>query len=145
MQASSKHVDDAGLAAGLTVIVRIFGGLIGLAVGSSAFNSVFGTQVASLSPLPDTVSDLSDPRLAIGFIPTLRSLDLPDATMSIIINAYRISFRAIWIVLACFAGVGLGSSLLLEELDLENEEMGKQRFEDSENKAKPRMATEMTV
>lgn len=142
MQASIKHVDDAGLAAGLTVIVRIFGGLIGLAVGSSAFNSVFDAQIASLSPLPATLSDLSDPRLAIGFIPTLRSLDLPAATMSSIINAYKISFRAIWIVLACFAGVGLVSSLLLEELDLESEEMGKQRFEDSENQVK---APEMTV
>lgn len=111
-------------------------------MGSSAFNSVFDAQIASLSPLPATLSDLSDPRLAIGFIPTLRSLDLPAAIMSSIINAYKISFRAIWIVLACFAGVGLVSSLLLEELDLESEEMGKQRFEDSENQVK---APEMTV
>ncbi|KAI7784401.1 hypothetical protein LA080_010184 [Diaporthe eres] len=145
MQASIKHVDDAGLAAGLTVIFRIFGGLIGLAVGSSAFNSVFSTRIASLRPLPAEVSVLSDPRQAIGFIPTLRSLDLPPATMHNIIDAYRISFRAIWIVLACLAGVGLVSSLLLEELDLENEEMGKQRFEESKTKAGSDSAPEMTA
>lgn len=145
MQASIKHVDDAGLAAGLTVIFRIFGGLIGLAVGSSAFNSVFSTQIASLGPLPAEVSVLSDPRQAIGFIPTLRLLDLPPATMNNIIDAYRISFRAIWIVLACLAGVGLVSSLLLEELDLENEEMGKQRFEESKSKAGSDSAPEMTA
>ncbi|KAK7706091.1 hypothetical protein SLS64_002450 [Diaporthe eres] len=145
MQASIKHVDDAGLAAGLTVIFRIFGGLIGLAVGSSAFNSVFSTRIASLRPLPAEVSVLSDPRQAIGFIPTLRLLDLPPATMNNIIDAYRISFRAIWIVLACLAGVGLVSSLLLEELDLENEEMGKQRFEESKTKATSDSAPEITA
>lgn len=65
--------------------------------------------------------------------------------MNNIIDAYRISFRAIWIVLACLAGVGLVSSLLLEELDLENEEMGKQRFEESKTKAGSDSAPEMTA
>lgn len=57
--------------------------------------------------------------------------------MDSIIYAYMISFRAIWIVLACLAGLGLLSSLLLKELDLEKEELGKQRFEGSKNKAQP--------
>lgn len=137
MQASVKHVDDAGLTAGLAVIFRIFGGLVGLAAGSSAFNTVFGHQVASLSPLPAELSQLSDPRQAVSFIPALRSLDLPDATMSSIISAYRMSFRAIWIVLACLAGLGLVSSLLLKELNLETEELGRQRFEGSKRRSKP--------
>lgn len=136
MQASVKHVDDAGLAAGLTVIFRIFGGLIGLAAGSSAFNGVFGPQIASLSPLPAEIIELSDPRLAVSLIPTLRSLELPDATMNSIIYAYRISFRAIWIVLAGLSGLGLLSSLLLKELNIETEELGKQRFEGSKNQTK---------
>lgn len=141
MQASVKHVDDAGLAAGLTVIFRIFGGLIGLAAGSAAFNGVFGPQIASIGPLPDEISALSDPRLAVSLIPTLRSLDLPDATMVGIIHAYRISFRAIWIVLAALGGLGLVTSLLTEELAIETEEMGKQQFEGSKDQARSETAT----
>ncbi|KAG6354965.1 hypothetical protein INS49_004046 [Diaporthe citri] len=137
IQASVKHVDDAGLAAGLSVVFRIFGGLIGLAAGSSAFNTVFRSQTASISPLPAELSGLSDPRQAVSLIPTLRSLDLPEATMNNLIYAYRISFRAIWIVLASFAGLGLMSSLLLKELNLEKEELGRQRFEAPKHQVQP--------
>ncbi|RYO93656.1 hypothetical protein DL764_007953 [Monosporascus ibericus] len=41
MQASVAHVDDTGLAVGTLIVIRLFGALEGLSMGSTVFNSDF--------------------------------------------------------------------------------------------------------
>jgi MFS family permease len=115
IQASVKNVDDTGLAAGILVVFRLFGALVGLAIGSTAFNSVFRQSIAALGPLPEAIQQLEDASQAIGFIPSLRKLDLPNKTMDSLINAYRIPFRTIWIIMTCLSGVGFLTSLFIRE------------------------------
>ncbi|KAI1088168.1 MFS general substrate transporter [Rostrohypoxylon terebratum] len=131
LQASVEEADDSGRVVGLLVIVRFLGGVLGLAIGSVVFNSGFAHQIAAFGPLPAEVSQLSDPRQAIGFIPTLRTLHLDAETTWRLTEAYRIPFRTVWIVMASISGVGLITSLLTRQLDLEKENLGRQRFDDS--------------
>ncbi|KAH8899581.1 MFS general substrate transporter [Thozetella sp. PMI_491] len=130
LQASVKHVDDTGLAAGILIVVRLFGALVGLAVGSAIFNSVFEKTIGTVNPFPAAIEILKDPSQAIMFIPNLRALDLSPETMRSIVEAYRVPFRGIWIFLTCLSGAGLAASLFLKELNLENEELGRQRFDE---------------
>ncbi|PQE17168.1 mfs transporter protein [Rutstroemia sp. NJR-2017a WRK4] len=129
MQASVENVNDQGLAGGLVVIFRLFGGLIGLAIASTIFNISFTSSITSLGPLPEALKTLEDASHALGFIPTLRSLELPDETLGMLIDAYLVPFRTIWIVITCFAGVGILSVLLSKELSIETEDLGRQHFE----------------
>lgn len=130
LQASVDDADDVGRIVGLLVITRFLGGLLGLAINSVVFNSGFAHQIAAFGPLPAEVSQLSDPRQALGFIPALRSLKLDEATARRLAEAYRVPFRAVWIVLTSASGVGLATSFLTKQLDLEREELGRQRFND---------------
>ncbi|KAK6827662.1 MFS general substrate transporter [Apiospora arundinis] len=130
LQASVDDADDVGRIVGLLVITRFLGGLLGLAINSVVFNSGFADQIAAFGPLPAEVSQLSDPRQALGFIPALRSLNLDEAMARRLTEAYRVSFRAVWIVLTSASGVGLATSFLTKQLDLEREELGRQRFND---------------
>jgi hypothetical protein len=82
-----------------------------------------------LGPLADRLATLNDASQAIAFIPTLRDLNLPAETMNGIIMAYEKGFQAVRIILACFSGVDLLSSLFMEELNLETEDIGRQGFE----------------
>jgi hypothetical protein len=131
LQASVEKADDSGRMVGLLVITRFLGGLFGLAIGSVVFSSGFTHQIAAFGPLPAEVWELADSRQAIGFIPTLRTLSLDTETMRRLTEAYRIPFRTVWIVLASISGVGLVMSLLTRQLDLEKEDLGRQRFDDS--------------
>lgn len=61
LQASVPNVDDTGLAVGLLVSFRLFGALVGLAMGSAIFGSVFTQAVEQLEgdlpqPLWSTLS-----------------------------------------------------------------------------------------
>jgi hypothetical protein len=68
LQASVKHVDDTGLAAGTLVIFRLFGALIGLTISSTVFNSIFAQRfTATLAAIPQ-LHDLGDSSNAIRFI-----------------------------------------------------------------------------
>ncbi|RYP85596.1 hypothetical protein DL769_000937 [Monosporascus sp. CRB-8-3] len=131
MQASVAHVDDTGLAVGTLIVIRLFGALVGLSIGSTVFNSVFQKSIAALGTLPEPVRALGDASQAINFIPVLRTLDLPSEFMTSLIEAYQVPFRAIWIVMTCLSGVGLFVSLLIKELTLEKEDVGRQGFEQS--------------
>ncbi|KAI1758850.1 MFS general substrate transporter [Hypoxylon sp. FL1150] len=131
LQASVEDPDDSGRIVGLLVITRFLGGVLGLAICSAVFDSGFAEQIAAFGPLPAQVSQLSDPLQAIGFIPTLRTLDLDTDAMGRLTEAYRIPFRNVWICLAAISGVGLVTSLLTKQLDLEKEDLGRQRFDDS--------------
>ena len=129
MQASVKDVDDMGIAAGITVSFRLFGGLLGLAVGSSVFNNVLSSRIAALGPLPSQVKVLKDIREAIPFIPVLRSQHGQLAILPRILEAYRISFMAVFLALAGFGVIGFLTSLWAKELSLEKSELGRQRLE----------------
>lgn len=129
MQASVPHVDDTGLAVGVQVTFRLIGALIGLSVGSTIFSNIFGQHINAIEILPDSLAILRDSNRAIEFIPSLRQLQLPPATMEPVIGAYLASFQGVWYFLAAVAVLGFISSLVMKELTLEQEDMGRQRFE----------------
>jgi hypothetical protein len=130
MQGSVRNVDDQGLAAGILVMFRLYGALVGLAIGSAVFNSIFAKTIVSMEPLPEALMELADPSSAIGFIPKMIELDLPEDQMTILIDAYRVPFRGIWITLTALSGLGTIFSFFMAKIDHDNEEMGKQRFEE---------------
>jgi MFS family permease len=94
-QASVRRVDDTGLAAGMLVSFRLFGALIGLTIGSNVFNSVFKQQVDSFTTLPPSIRILQDANKAIGFIPSLRRLDLSEPLMEALLHAYWAPFNTL--------------------------------------------------
>lgn len=127
MQASAPHVDDMGLAAGILVSFRLFGGLIGLAMCSTVFNSVFGQRIHDVGILPEDLSFLEDAQEAIGFIPFLRNIDASEH-LDKIIETYRVSISAVYLMLAGVSALGFIVSFFIKEISLENEELGKQQF-----------------
>ncbi|KAI0403549.1 MFS general substrate transporter [Xylaria palmicola] len=131
IQASVIHVNDTGLAVGMLVVFRLFGALIGLAVSSTAFISVFRENMALHNPLPEQLRDLNDATQAIAFLSTLRTLNLSAETLDQVVSTYNKSFQAIWYILASFGVLGFVSSLFTRELSLENEEVGRQGFQHS--------------
>ena len=129
MQASLIHVDDMGLAAGVIVCFRLFGALIGLAICSSAFNNIFEQKIQPMKPLPPPIAVLENVREAIGFIPTLRLVDVDIETLDRIVEVYRSAFKVVFLTLSGFGVVGFLSSILTKELTLETEELGRQQLE----------------
>ncbi len=131
MTASVQKVDDMGIAAGILVSFRLFGALIGLAICSTVFDNVFEQRIASIDALPPSVEILKDVREAIGFIPTLRLVDLQPEMLEQVIEAYRVSMMAVFLTLAGIAAIGLFASSFTRELTIEREDLGRQQFEGS--------------
>ncbi|RAK84846.1 efflux pump antibiotic resistance protein [Aspergillus costaricaensis CBS 115574] len=133
VQASVASVDDTGFAAGLLVFFRLLGGLVGLAIGSTVFSSVFEKSIKALGTLPSTLAALENSQAAVGFIPQLRDLrgQVGKEVLDQVTGVYSHSFHIIWIVLIVFAGVGLVASCFTKEVSMEKEELGRQRFEES--------------
>lgn len=129
MQASAASVEDQALAVGVLVAFRLFGALIGLAIASTVFASVFEKSIAALQPLPAAAATLNQAGQAIGFIPSLKGLDSQSELLAGVIHVYRASFQVVWYVMAGFACVGFFSSLLIEEKSIETEETGKQHLQ----------------
>lgn len=129
MQASVPSVDDTGHAIALLLTFRCLGSLVGLAIGSTIFNSVFGLAIAAVGELPDSLGVLRDPHNAVAFIPMLRTLDLPRDVIVPVLQAYITSMRAIFYAMIGFSGLGLVTSLATEELSLQRTDRGRQRFE----------------
>ncbi|EEA22325.1 hypothetical protein TMatcc_008236 [Talaromyces marneffei ATCC 18224] len=131
MQASAPTAEDQGLAVGVLVSFRLFGALVGLAIGSTAFSSTFGYGIAGLgSNLPEAVAILKDPNQAIGFIPHLRQFqNLSPEELHAIQSVYRDSMQTIWYILTGFCAFGFLTSLLTASLTLETEELGRQHFD----------------
>lgn len=129
MQASAASVEDQALAVGILVAFRLFGALIGLAIASTVFASVFEKSIAALQPLPAAAAPLNQASQAIGFIPGLKGLDVPPNVLAGILQVYRESFQVIWYVMAGFACIGLFSSLFIKEKSIENEETSKQHLQ----------------
>ncbi|KAJ5168933.1 uncharacterized protein N7482_004527 [Penicillium canariense] len=128
LQASVPHVDDTGLAIGLLMFSRLLGGLIGLAVSSTIFSSVFQRKIAAVA-LPDSLVVLRDANEAIRFIPQLRTLDPSQVPIVPVVHAYLSAFRVIFYAMAGFGMLGCLTSLFTEELSIQKEELGRQQFE----------------
>ncbi|OAA43725.1 Major facilitator superfamily domain, general substrate transporter [Metarhizium rileyi] len=126
---ASQHVDDAGLATGIMVSFRMFGSMTGLAIGSTVFHTVFEQRISKIDQLSDQLAILRDAREAVGFIASLREVDHSLAGYDAVIESYRVSFMAVFLVLAGMGVVGFIFSLFIKELSLENDEVGRQGFE----------------
>ncbi|ORY70956.1 major facilitator superfamily domain-containing protein [Pseudomassariella vexata] len=129
VQASVLHVDETGLAIGILLTFRLVGGLVGLAVCSIIFSSVFSRDIAALGMLPDSLLPLRDPNTAIAFIPTLRTLKLPEDTLLSIRQAYLTAIQPIYYAMTGFSGLCLLSSFFAKDLSMRKTEMGQQQFE----------------
>ncbi|KAJ2969983.1 hypothetical protein NUW58_g9834 [Xylaria curta] len=128
LQASVPHVDDTGLVVGMLLTYRLLGGLIGLAICSTIFGSVFSAAIAEVGELPEALSILRHPNEAIEFIPKLSSLDLPEETLLIARQAYLDAIRAIIYTMTGFSGLGLLSSFFTADFDLKQTEMSQQSW-----------------
>jgi MFS family permease len=128
--ASVTRVDDDGLAAGMLVTWRFVGSLLGLAICSTVFNSMFERGMSSLKDLPEQLAVLGDSSQAISFIPRLREIEVPGDVMHVVTRAYEDGFQTIWVVLAAFAGLGVLLSVLTREHSLEKDEVGRQGFKE---------------
>lgn len=122
-------VDDTGLAIGLMLSFRLFGGLVGQSIGSTIFSSVFASSIKDIGVLPSSLKDLQDANNAIRFIPKLRMLDVSSETLAPVLDAYLNSIRAIFYTTTALGVLGLFSSFFTKELSLQNSDLGRQRFE----------------
>lgn len=129
MQASVPSVDDVGHAIALLLTFRCLGGLVGLAIASTIFSSLFGAAIAAVGELPDSLAPLRDPHNAVAFVPQLRTLDLPADVLAPVLDAYTTSMRGIFYAMIGFSGFGLLTSLLTKEISLQRTERGRQQFE----------------
>lgn len=127
--ASVRRVNDDGLAAGMLITARFIGSLLGLAICSTVFSSVVGKGLSKLGDLPGELAVLKDASQAVGFIPRLREIDVPEDMMHVVIKAYEQAFQTIWILLAALAGFGTVLSVLTRENSLEKDDVGRQGFE----------------
>jgi hypothetical protein len=105
----------------------LFGGLIGLAIGATAFSSTFAASMNSMAAgLPEQLAVLRDASQAIGFIPQLKTLNLDPALISPVLDSYDMAWRTVWYALTGLAVTGCVLAFFTQELSLENEEEGKQ-------------------
>lgn len=115
LQASMENVDDMGLAAGILCSFRLFGGLIGLAVSSTIFNTIFEDRLRSLGPLAGDLAILGDVRHAVGFIPMLEDAKLPADLIGAVIDVYKRSIFGIYWMIAIVSVVGFFISIFIKE------------------------------
>jgi MFS family permease len=126
--ASVTRVDHDGLAAGMLITSRFAGSLIGLTICSTVFSSMFRSSLSSLKDLPSEIAALNDASQAVGFIPQLREINIPEDTMRVVTGAYEKAFQTIWVVLAGFSGLGALLSVMTREYSLEKDDVGRQGF-----------------
>jgi MFS family permease len=132
VQASVECVDDEGLATANFLTIRMFGALIGLAICSPIFNIVFSNSVSAVAvELAGPLAALKDASNAVNFIGELGSLDIPAALLDQVSRAYFEAFKAIFYTMTAVGGLGLLSSVFLDEIELKRKDRGNQRFEDN--------------
>ncbi|RAO72274.1 uncharacterized protein BHQ10_008286 [Talaromyces amestolkiae] len=132
MQASVKNVDDTGLAIAQFLSIRMFGGLVGLTISSAIFNSVFSTSIKDTAvELTGVLVPLNDASNAVNFIDKLRSLNVSQTTLDQVLRVYLKCFQTIFYTMTGLSGLGLVTSIFLDEIDLKSKKgLGNQRFED---------------
>ncbi|KAK3197716.1 hypothetical protein GRF29_216g1033717 [Pseudopithomyces chartarum] len=126
--ANVEKVDDEGQVVGMLVTARFLGLLIGLTTCSTVFSSMFHKGLSSLESLPEQVAVLEDASQAVGFIPRLSEIQVPEEIMHRVIGAYEDAFQTIWVVLAALAALGVLAALCMKERSLEKEDTGRQGF-----------------
>ena len=126
--ANVEKVDDEGQVVGMLVTARFLGSLIGLTICSTVFSSMFHKSLSSLKSLPEQVAVLEDASQAVGFIPRLREIQVPEDIMHRVIGAYEDAFQTIWVVLAALAALGVLAALCMKERSLEKEDTSRQGF-----------------
>ncbi|KAM5445111.1 hypothetical protein MaudCBS49596_007839 [Microsporum audouinii] len=127
--ASVRRVDDHGLASGMLVTTRFIGSLLGLAICSTIFNSMFAKGLSSIKGnLPEQLAALEDASQAVGFIPRLREVHVSEDIMHVVTGAYKDAFQTIWVVLAAFSALGAILSVMTREYSLEKDDVGRQGF-----------------
>ena len=132
VQASVKCVDDEGLATANFMTIRMFGALVGLAICSPIFNTIFSNSVSGAAvELTGPLVSLKDASNAVNFISELRSLDVPTKMLDQVSQVYLESFKAIFYTMAALSGLGLVSSVFLDEIELKRKKRGNQSFEDN--------------
>ncbi|KAL8376835.1 hypothetical protein RB595_007793 [Gaeumannomyces hyphopodioides] len=132
VQASVKQVDDEGLATANFLTIRMFGALVGLAICSPIFNVVFSTSISQAGlDLTGILAPLQDTSNAVSFIGKLLKLDVSPSTLDRVLGVYLASFKAIFYTITGLTGIGLVSSVFLDEIELKREGRGNQHFEDN--------------
>ncbi|KAL8722048.1 MAG: hypothetical protein Q9181_007578, partial [Wetmoreana brouardii] len=96
MQASVQKVDDTGLAIAQLLTFRFFGGLVGLAVASTTFSSVFSASISSSGQFTGPLTPLDNADEGIAFITELRKLDISPEVLDPVLKIYLKSFRTIF-------------------------------------------------
>ncbi|KAJ3490404.1 hypothetical protein NLG97_g5791 [Lecanicillium saksenae] len=129
IQASLKNIDDTGVAVSLLVSFRALGGVLGLAAGSTIFISAFASHIVDIKRLPGSNFLPNTTSEAVGFIPQLRLIDMPQETMDATKAAYLDAFRAIFYAMTGLGGLGFISALFIKEYSIRKTELGQQRFE----------------
>lgn len=142
LQASMENVDDMGLATRILCSFRLFGGLIGLALSSTIFNTIFKDRIKFLGPLPGDFAILGDVRHAVGFIPMLKDAQLPAQWIGAVLDVYKKSVFGVYWMIAGVSAVEFLLSICIEEKSLEREELGRQRFEEKKRGSNPASETE---
>jgi MFS family permease len=132
VQASVKCVDEEGLATANFITIRMFGALVGLAICSPIFNMIFSDSVSEAAvELTGPLASLKDASNAVNLIGELRLLDIPATTMAKVSGIYLDSFKAIFYAMTALSGLGLLSSVFLDEIKLKRKDRGNQHFEDN--------------
>lgn len=134
-------VKDQGLAVGILAAFRLFGALVGLAVGSTVFASVFEKSLSAgvASSLPEVADVLKNPSGALAFIPRLRDLNVSPEVLDGIIRAYSETWQAIWYVMVAFSCVGFATSWFIRESSIETEDVGRQHIQHGHRGEEPRV------
>ncbi|KAJ5415184.1 Major facilitator superfamily domain general substrate transporter [Penicillium sp. CMV-2018d] len=131
MQASVKNVDDTSLAMGQFLAIRLFGGLVGLTISSAIFNNVFSASISNTTiQLTGALAPLKDASNAVNFIDELRSLDVSFTMLDQVLRVYLKCFQTIFYTMTGLGGLGLLTSVFLDEINLKGQDLGNQRFEE---------------
>ncbi|EAS30224.3 MFS transporter [Coccidioides immitis RS] len=131
MQASVKNVDDTGSAIGQFLTIRMFGGLIGLTISSAIFNNVFAKSISDTTvQLTGALAPLKDVSNAVNFIDKLRSLEVSLTTLHQVLRVYLKCFQTIFYTMTGLSGLGLMTSVFLDDIELKGQNLGSQRFEE---------------
>ncbi|BGP13040.1 hypothetical protein JCM10213_000955 [Rhodosporidiobolus nylandii] len=102
----------AGQALAFQMLVRTFGNVLGITIGSTALTNILGQKLpqAFLDGVPDGLAG------AYAAIPEIRHLEEPLKMQTR--SAFAEALRVVWIVLIPFAGLGFVISLFMHSLPL---------------------------
>lgn len=128
---TSQYSSYTSLAMGQFLAIRLFGGLVGLTISSAIFNSVFAASISDATiRLTGDLAPLKDASNAVNFIDELRSLDVSFTILEQVLRVYLKCFQAIFYTVTGLSGLGLLTSVFLDEINLKGQALGNQRFEE---------------